>query len=344
LTAKTFKPGGLPTAIGSMPHTDPTEACSVVLAHLPDIPVWPQLSRRSFVESMYVQFSEGFPGLIQEDERIYVDRSVELSDPLERLYTAYMNDDLDQYAISPEYAAGFHQFLHQELGSALAVKGQVIGPISLGLTITDQDRRPILYDDILADALATHLRLKAAWQERELRKISSNTIIFLDEPYLASIGSAFVSVSDDMVIELIDATLAGLSGLKGIHCCGNADWPVLMNTTIDILNFDAYDCGDSLALYPNEVKAFLDRGGVLAWGIVPSNEAILLGETASSLLRRLEKLMGLLSSSGISYDILCEQCLITPSCGLASLSPRSAERALELTAEVSRELRKPGSR
>ncbi|MCL0065348.1 methionine synthase [Dehalococcoidia bacterium] len=337
---KTFKPGGLPTAIGSMPHTDPAEACSAVLGHLLDIPVWPQLSRRSFLESMYVQFSEGFPGLIRKDERIYVDRSVELSDSLEGLYAAYVDNDLDRYAISPEYAAGFHQFLSQELGSALAVKGQVIGPISFGLAVTDQDRRPILYDDTLADALAKHLRLKAAWQERELRKISSNTIIFLDEPYLASTGSAFVAVSDDTVIGLIDETLAGLSGLKGIHCCGNADWPVLMNTTIDILNFDAYDYGESLALHPAEVKAFLDRGGVLAWGIVPSNEAILLGETASSLLRRLEKLMGLLSSSGISYDILCEQSLITPSCGLASLSPRSAERALELTAEVSREFRR----
>ncbi|MCL0059945.1 methionine synthase [Dehalococcoidia bacterium] len=339
-TDKTFKPGGLPTAIGSMPHTDPAEACSVVLAHLPDIPVWPQLPLRSFLESMYTQFSEGFPGLIQESDRIYVDRSVDLSDPLGRLYAAYMDNDLQQYAISPEYAAGFHRFLSRELGSALAVKGQVTGPISFGLMVTDQDRRPILYDDTLADALAKHLALKARWQERELSRLSPNTIVFLDEPYLASTGSAFVAVSADMVVGLIDETLSGLRGLKGIHCCGNADWPVLMNTTIDILSFDAYNYGESLTLYPAEIKAFLDRGGVLSWGIVPSDEAMLSGETASKLLGHLEKLMGLLSDNGIDYDRLLEQSLITPSCGLASISPRSAERALELTAEVSREFRR----
>jgi methionine synthase II (cobalamin-independent) len=291
---------------------------------------------------MYTQFSEGFPGLIQEGERIYVDRSRDLSEPLESLYTAYMDDDLSRYTTSPEYAAGFHHFLGEKLGSAIAVKGQVIGPITFGLVVTDQIRRPILYDDTLADALAKHLRLKAAWQERKLSKICSNTIIFVDEPYLASLGSAFVAVSADMIIGLIDETLDGLKGLKGIHCCGNADWPVLMNTTIDILSFDAYNCGDSLTLYPTEIKSFLDRGGVLAWGIVPSNEAMLLGETSSKLLGRLEQLMGLLSDNGISYDILWEQCLITPSCGLASLSPQTAVRALELTAEVSRKFRNDG--
>jgi len=342
LTDKTFKPRGLPTAIGSMPHTDPAEACSVVLASLPDIPVWPQLPRRSFLESMYSQFSEGFPGLIRKGERIYVDRSADLLQPLEKLYTAYMDNDPDRYAVSPEYAAGFHRFLSREFGQALVVKGQVTGPISFGLMVTDQDRRPILYDDTLADALAKHLRLKAVWQEKELSRLSPNTIVFVDEPYLASLGSAFVAVSADIVIGFVDEVLGGLSGLKGIHCCGNADWPVLMNTTIDILSFDAYNYGESLTLYPAEIKAFLDRGGLLAWGIVPSDEASLFDETASSLLGRLKKLMGLLSDGGISYDILCEQSLITPSCGLASLSPRSAERALELTAAVSRGLKKLG--
>ncbi|MCL0050847.1 methionine synthase, partial [Dehalococcoidia bacterium] len=334
-TDKTFKPRGLPTAIGSMPHTDPAEACSIVLAHLPDIPVWPQLPRRSSLESMYTQFSEGFPGLIQKGERIYVDRSADLLQPLERLYTAYMNDDPDRYAMSPEYALGLQQFLSRELGSAFAVKGQVTGPISFGLMVTDQDRRPILYDDALADALAKYLALKARWQEKELSRLSPNTIVFLDEPYLASLGSAFVAVSADMVVGLIDETLSGLRGLKGIHCCGNADWSVLMNTTIDILSFDAYNYGESLTLYPAEIKAFLDGGGVLSWGIVPSDEAMLPDKTASELLGHLEKLMGLLSDNGIDYDRLLEQSLITPSCGLASISPRSAERALKLTAEVS---------
>ncbi len=337
---KDFKPKGLPTAIGSMPHTDPGAACSITLANLPEIPVWPQLPNRTFRENMYAQYSEGFPGVILEDERIYIDRSVDLSAGMEKLYAAYIANDIDAYAISRDYASGFYEFISRKFEGVVAVKGQVTGPISFGLVVTDQDRRPTLYDETLADAIARHLRMKAAWMERELSQLSAKTIIFLDEPYLASLGSAFVALDNEMVINLTNEALAGLGGLKGMHCCGNTDWSVLMATDIDILNFDAYNYGETLALFPAELKAFLEKGGVLAWGIVPSEEETLPGQTASGLLERMQGLMDLLVGKGIDRDMMLQQCLITPSCGLGSISPPVAERALQLTAEISKEFRK----
>ena len=56
--------GCLPTIIGSMPHTDPSAACRQVAHYLKDIPAWPQLPNRSFLENMYVQYSQGFPGVV----------------------------------------------------------------------------------------------------------------------------------------------------------------------------------------------------------------------------------------------------------------------------------------
>ncbi len=336
-----FKPRGLPTAIGSMPHTDPETALSLILDNLPDLPVWPQLPQRAPLENMYIQYSEGLPGVVLTDQKIYIDRSTEIftSKEMEGLYIAYMENASDNYTTSPEYAAGLQLFLKQKLDSALAVKGQVTGPISFGLVVTDQDRRPTLYDEVLADVIAKHLRLKAVWQEKELAKVSHNTIIFLDEPYLASLGSAFVALSSDMVVNLTNEALSGISGLKGMHCCGNTDWSVLMSTNIDILSFDAYNYGYSLPLYPDAVHAFLDRDGVIAWGIVPNEEEPLNEESADSLIKKLDNLMGLLSDKGIRYDILLERSLITPSCGLGSTSPEAAAKALRLTAEVSSEFR-----
>ena len=335
-----FELSGLATAVGSMPHTDPKEACSLVSAFLPQIPAWPQLPQRSFLEYMYVQFSEGFPGLVIEEEQIYVDRGEELEEPLEQLYTSYLNSEIEKYALRPDYAAGLHAFLEADLGSSFAIKGQVTGPISWGLTVTDQDRRPIIYDDVLADAIAKHLRLKAAWQERKLRAISPNTMIFVDEPYMASLGSAFVSLPREQAIALLEEVFGGISGLKGVHCCGNTDWSLLLGTSLDILNLDAYNYGYTLALYPEQAKAFLERGGVVAWGIVPSDEQELKGETAKSLLDRLEEEIGALDRKGVSFRLVMEQCLVTPSCGLGPISPEGAARALELLAGVSKELRK----
>jgi methionine synthase II (cobalamin-independent) len=335
-----FELNGLATAIGTMPHVEPREACSLVLSCLPEIPAWPQLSRKSFLENMYVQFSEGFPGVIVEGERIWVDRSQDLSKGLELLYSAYLENNTEYGVTRAEYAAGLHTFLKEAKQKARkAVKGQVTGPISFGLSVTDQNRRPLLYDEVLADAIAKHLRLKAAWQETVLRSVCPKTIISVDEPYLSSLGSAFVSTSREQVIALLEEVLGGISGLKAIHCCGNTDWSVLLQTSMDILSFDAYNYGEALALYRDDVSSFLARGGVIAWGIVPNDEQVLAKETEASIGDRLEKTMGLLSKKGISYDTIKSQCLITPSCGLGSISIKAAKRALELTAAVSADFR-----
>lgn len=332
--------GCLPTMIGSMPHTDPDEACSLVTNYLKDIPAWPQLPKRSPMEQMCVQYSEGFPGVVIKDERIYIDRSQDWDKPLEELYTAYLENNTAKYAISTEHAAGLHKFLSLGNLTPLAVKGQVTGPISWGLAVTDDSGRAILYDDMLADAAAKLLRLKAGWQEKALSKIAKNTIIFVDEPAMSSYGSAFFSLSQEKVTSLLEEVLGGIRRLKGVHCCGNTDWSLLLGTSTDIISLDAYNYAESLTLYPAEVKKFLDRNGAIAWGIVPNNEKQLVGETASSLKDRLEEAMAPFTRNGIPFKHLIEQGLLTPSCGLASLTEETAARVLELLAELSLNIRK----
>jgi len=334
--------GCLPTMIGSMPHTSPDKACAQVARYLKDIPVWPQLPGRSFLENMYVQYSEGFPGIVvnTENDKIYVDRAQDYSQSLENLYTASLENDYYKFPISKEYAAGLHAFLELENLSPLAVKGQVTGPFSWGLTVTDADKKSIIYDDTLADAAARLLRLKASWQESVLSKISKNTIIFIDEPYMVSFGSAFVSISREKVIGLLEEVLGGIGGIKGVHCCGNTDWPVLLDTSIDILNFDTYNFAGSLALYPAEVNKFIGKGGAIAWGIVPNEPESLAGETVASLRDRLEEAMAPFTRNGLRFEQLIKQSLLTPSCTLTTLSEEAAGQALELLTGLSAEIRK----
>ena len=336
--------GCLPTIIGSMPHTDPRQACSLISHYLKDIPAWPQLPRRSFLENMYAQFSQGFPGIVVSEDRIYVDRSQDVQKSLEELYTAFLDEDVDKYPVGPDYASGLYEFLSQSNLTPLAVKGHITGPLTWGLTVTDADRKAILHDEILGDAVAKLLKLKAGWQEKMLRQISRNTIIFVDEPYMSAYGSSAASgafSSAEKVVSLLDEVFAGITGLKGLHCCGNTDWSVLLNTSLDILSFDAYNFAQSLSLYPAEIKKFLNRGGTIAWGIVPNDEESLARESTSSLKDRLEEAMAPFTRKGIPFRQLIEQGLLTPSCGLASLSAEGAvERVLALLTELSSAMRK----
>jgi methionine synthase II (cobalamin-independent) len=332
----------LPTIIGSMPHTDPAKACALVTRFLKDIPAWPQLPRRSFLENMYVQYSEGFPGAVVGNNSIHVDTSRDFTKALEALYQAYLDNAAGKFPISKEYAAGLHAFLEQPKFSPRAVKGHVTGPLSWGLTVTDDNKKAILYHDILGDAVPKFLKLKAAWQENEIKKISKNTITFVDEPIMASYGSIVASgpfSKPEKIVEMLNEVFDGISGLKGIHCCGNTDWPVLLKTKLDILNFDAYNYAQSLSLYPEEVKKFLARGGAIAWGIVPNNAEPLLKESAASLKDRLEEAIAPFTRKGIPFKDLIKQSLITPSCSLASLSEDGAEQALKLLTDLSAVMR-----
>jgi len=336
----------LPTAIGSMPHTNVEEACSVVMKHLPAIPVWPQLPMRSTRESMNIQFSEGFPGIVVDGDKIHVEPPANFEAELKQIYIDQKENNFDKYAVSAEYAAGLHAFI-SGVKRAGIVKGQITGPITWGFTVTDEDGKSALCDETLAEAMAKFLRLKAMWQENALRKISRHPIIFVDEPSLVFLSSSYfylprekISIPKEKVAALLEEVLKGIRGLKGMHCCGGTNWSLPLNSTIDILSFDTYNYASSLTRYPDEVKSFFGRGGNIAWGIVPNNEESLAKESVSSLSDRLGEAMVPFTRDDISFKQILKQSLLTPSCGLAGLSHEAACRALELVAELSNNLRR----
>jgi methionine synthase II (cobalamin-independent) len=321
-----------------MPHVNPDEACSVVMKFLTDIPAWPQLPGRSLKENMVIQFSEGFPGVVVNGDKIHIEPSADFESELEQIHIDCEQDNAHKYGISTDYAAGLYAFLSKATGSKL-VKGQVTGPITWGLRVTRQDGLGILYDDTLAETAAKFLRLKASWQENILREISPDTIIFVDEPYLVSLGSVFTPIPEEKVPVLLEEVLKGIKGIKGLHCCGNTNWSVLLDTEIDILHFDAYNYASSLSTYSDKVKSFLERGGSIAWGIVPNEEEALAKESLPGLRDRLEEAMAPFTRDGVKFRQIIAQGLITPSCSLASLSLEAASQALELTAKLSHDLR-----
>ncbi|MBN2240254.1 MAG: methionine synthase [Dehalococcoidales bacterium] len=335
--------GCLPTVIGGMPQTDAGEACSRVARYLKDIPAWPQLPNRSWLEDPYVQFSEGCPGIIVDSEKktIQVDRAGARGRELENLLTAYDKDDYADYRISPDYAAGLHTFLSMDSLSPMAVKGQVTGPVSWGLTITGEDSRPVINDRIVIDAAAKLLRLKASWMENRLAKLSRNTIVFVDEPCLGFFDSESFPVSKEKTMALIKEVLEGINGIKGVHCCNETDWSFLFDIGIDILSFDTYSYPASLARNPEQVKKFIYNGRVIAWGIVPHEEKSLAGESVSSLKDRLEEAMAPFTrNEGLPFKTLVQQSLVTPGCSLASVPVDGAERALELLVALSDTMRR----
>ncbi len=185
------------------------------------------------------------------------------------------------------------------------------------------------------------LAMKAVWQIEALKPFAKPVIIFIDEPAMESLGSAFSAVSAETVGEKLNEIIDAIheaGGIAGIHCCGNADWPMLFRTRIDIVNFDAFGYLDKVLLYPEDIRQFYARGGALAWGIVPTG-AYTGAETAQGLLEKLLGGMNRLASAGVDRAAMLRQCIVTPSCGMGSLTPEQAEAILRLLGDISRELK-----
>ena len=336
-----FEPCFAVTAIGSLPHTDKKAACRLMLDSLPEMPAWPQLVKLSFLENMYVQYSEGLPGVqIDTDaERIWFESGAGLETELEEFYQNVIDEDLESFAISETYAAGLALFTG-EFATGLTdwpyIKGQVTGPISFGLTVTDERKRASLYNETLEEAIVKGLTLKARWQSGVLSRSvpGPKVILFVDEPYLVSVGSALVSVSRDQVVENISHCLRGCGAdITGIHCCGNTDWSLVFATGVDIVNFDAFEYLEGFLAYTDDIAAHLERGGSIAWGLIPNSEKA-LEISVESLADMLEAAFNTLEERGLDRELLAKRSMVTPSCGLGPTTEGAAEAALALNNQV----------
>ena len=332
------------TGIGSVPFLDIENTCRRILSQLPIIPFWPQFVRRSHVEDMNIQFSEGLPFFeINNEHRTIGLSSCSLESALFIFYEHFLSDDLDAFAMSEAYAPGLYRLIEfmreQPLEFGPYVKGQVVGPVTFASSVKDRDGTSILHNPDLIEAIAKGLAIKALWQARALARTGKRPIIFLDEPALSGFGSGFSTLQRHDVVKLITEIMGYLRDksdtLIGIHCCGNTDWPMIIETRPDIISFDAYSYLDYFLLYPKEVGQFVRDGGIIAWGIVPT--AVFSGkESIEELSLTLQKALHRFYEWDLAPELVSSQSILTPACGMGTLSEKDSESVFDLLAGLSK--------
>lgn len=347
-----FKAECLPILIGSLPINDHQEAVELILDRAPEIPLWPQLPKNAG-EGMVHQFISGFPGLKGNESSCYIDTySDDFAEQMTFFYQEYIDISENpalledsRFALGEESTRGLTLFLDEvarrnHRGKTL--KGQITGPVTTGIGIKDQSGRSIFYDDTLRDMLVKMLSLKARWQVRKMRKFTEPAppIIFIDEPGIVSFGSsAFVGITKEMVSTAVAEVIDGIKadgGLAGVHICANGDWSPVLESAADIISFDAYFYFDNFILYKEMLTRYLQRGGILAWGIVPTSDPEILERIDSAeLFTLLQTQVNTIAAFGFSTHQILSQTLIAPSCGTGSLPYDLAKKVISLTTEVS---------
>ncbi len=347
------------TGIGSLPHQSVDEGINLIKENLQYIPHWPQLPRRNPREGIVRQYlaplvqaglvtseeeDDGKPYFRTDapdwDERVlnYYETLVEVE---ENNFTE--SNVGEMFAFPADTAEGFYAFLQEnwEASEVEVIKGQVSGPLVIGLQVTDPAGSAAFYNDQLREILVKTLTYQSCWQLQKLAAFQKPVLIFIDDPAIYGYGtSTYVGLSREFIQQSVQEMVTGIKnagGVSGVHCCAGVDWSLLFDLPLDVVNFDAYGYFSSMLVYTDQLKDFLQRGGILSWGIVPTSQEI-EEENAESLMAKLREGIDTLVSHGVERRLLEEQLMVTPSCGAGTLTEAQAEKVYRLLREVEQNL------
>lgn len=315
---------GTSTSIGSLPHADPHEAAALVLERQPRLPAAPSLPNRSGTERMVAQAAWGIPGV-----DVLPDGSLQIDDP--RLDPGA---PLTTTGIEGEPFVGLRAFLGAAAGRRTPVKLQLTGPVTLGLALhaagVDAERA------FAVAGPAVSARADALLGVARQALPHAPLVVFVDEPGLGAAMHPGFPVAPDQAVDLVSGALAAIEphAVTGLHCCGAADWKLVLQAGPQILSLPV---GMGAVDHAGALGAFVERGGWIAWGAVPTSGP--LGSSAARLWEQLSAEWCGLTQGGCDPVLLREQALITPACGMATHDPVQVDTVLALTSQVARRVR-----
>ncbi|MDX2378312.1 MAG: hypothetical protein QNM02_00960 [Acidimicrobiia bacterium] len=317
--AASFADGAV-VGIGALPHRDAAAAADFSITEF-GIATIPTLPKRSPAEAMVAQAVVGLPGV-----SLGPYGSIAI-DPARVDDTTAIRTDLAQDAF-----VGMRTFLDRAGRFGLdgaPVKWQFVGPVTLGVALHRAGLDTDLAFDVALRAVRSHLAALADAIAGALP--NSPQMMFLDEPWLTDLMRPDFPVPPDRAIDLMSSGMAVLGNdtVVGLHCCADVDLATLLATGPRAISIPV---GEALLDWAGYLARFLDDGGVIAWGVIPSDGP--LPASSERYWRALSDLWCSLVQRGCDPVKLRRQSLVSPTCGLGSHSVPVALRIAELTAEV----------
>lgn len=308
---------GIATGIGSLPHSDAGAAAALVLRCLPELPAAPQLPRRSSRELLVAQWASGIPEVRVEADGSLTRVHADADQPV----VASFDDDAHGGLLA------FLDVASRQPTPLRRVKVQVTGPLTLGVALVDAGVPHHV-------AFSRGAQAARAWalavEQLVLAHLpTTDLVLFYDEPALVLWRDGDGPLDREDATDVLSGALAAPTGVTGVHVCGPAPVRIAFDAGPDVVGVDV----SAVALEDAHcIGRFLDGGGWIAWGAVPTDRPI--GESSQALWRELVDLWCELSRRGCDAMRIRCQAIITPACGLAGHGPSQAERAMRLAREL----------
>jgi hypothetical protein len=324
---------GMATACGSLPHADSAEAIELVLEVLPSCPSAPTLPNLDPHEGILGQAAAGIAHvsvapdgtLVADDPDLVTPASADAAHDLPAAAFATTLAFLDAVAAAPRRPA--------------VVKLQLTGPVTFGMGLVAAGVAPRTAFP-LAAAASRHRARALIDAARARLGPATALVVVVDEPSMGAASLDQLPVSTEDAVDHLSGTLGAIEAdaVAGVHCCAPADWGAVLRAGPALLSFPVGIAGSVRAA---DLGPFLEGGGWVAWGAVPTDGPLgpLDGSGALRLWRYLTQRWHSLADGGVDPVLLRQRALITPGCGLARHDLAQATVALQLTAALGERIR-----
>lgn len=316
---------GAAVGVGSLPHRDAAAAAAFSIGEF-DIATIPSLPRRSPAETLIDQAVVGLPGVsLGQYGSIAVDPS-------------HVTDDAPIVTdLAHDTFAGVRAFLDlaRKVGlDGSPVKWQFVGPVTLGVSLERAGLEPEAAFPLAVRAVQSHVLALAEAITEVLP--ASPQLVFVDEPLLGRLMAPDFAIPPDEAVDLMSGAMAAVTPFAtvGLHCCRPADIATMLASGPGVISVPV---SEDIVDWVGYINRFIDDGGVIAWGAVPTDGPIAL--SAERPWRALSDLWCALVQRGCDPVTLRRQSLITPTCGLATHSVSVARRVARLTVDVAKRVK-----
>ena len=324
-----FKPNGLVTGIGSLPHNNVRTAVELVAEYSPELPFWPQLPQRSPHEGMIEQIFATFGDSLRRRPQ-----SFGYDILAGRVDTLIHDLNHSEAFLTDNQASGFFAFktaLHNKrFDQAMGVKGQLTGPITLAFQLF-VDNQLLLSHQKLVRAISRYVTRLAMWQASLLQYNNMPVIILLDEPCLGLFDPTWPSDVAGFLLSTLKKTITTIQStgvLVGLHCCATPPFAALDYLQPDVISFDAHQYMEAFCT-EWDVKPFLARGGIVTFGLVPTLSNLDQVDVYEIFYNWL-----LAANRVAEIPLLAQQTMITATCGLGLLNEDAAQESFKIARQV----------
>ncbi len=326
-----FRPRGAGTGVGGMPHAGAAECVDAAVSACPDLPFWPTRPLAVPAEEMIRQWALGLPGVGEAPGGGLAWVGRERAPGRPGLVTE-ASGTLDRFLrVLAARPAGW-------------LKLQATGPVTLALALAAAGGQAIAVPSARGPlALGYAPRIRSVVTRVREALPGWKVLLVLDEPSLASPG---VAERPQVALELWRALGATGAEVTGLHCCATPPWGLILDLAPQLLSFDAVRDGDAATDDP-AFRRLVENGSAVAWGLVPTNGTPANGTAPANGTpdgpaaagldpdALADRLLDLVEWTAGDYlpEVLARS-LVTPTCGLASISEDEAGRRLALAASV----------